>query len=220
MTRLDRLDPHEPGPLTRLLLWLSRRKVAQISGREPDGMIGPVEAYARLPRLLIGYGIFEEATARLHGVPERLKNLAELKAATMTTCSYCIDIGSQIARRAGLSDEELLALSDYEHSELFDELDKLVLDYAVGMSRTPGEVPDELVAALRRSFDDAQLVELTNIIALENMRGRFNLALGFEATGFSEGMVCAVPEGRDTSAGSAEAANGAVAARAGIQIAS
>ena len=38
MTRLDRLDPHEPGPLTRLLLWLSRRKVAQISGREPDGI--------------------------------------------------------------------------------------------------------------------------------------------------------------------------------------
>jgi hypothetical protein len=55
-------------------------------------------------------------------------------------------------------------------------------------------VSDELFAELRRSFDDAQLVELTNVIALENMRGRFNLALGFGSAGFSDGMVCAVPE--------------------------
>jgi AhpD family alkylhydroperoxidase len=194
MTRIDRLDPHATGPLVKLLLRLSRRKVARLAGSEPDGMLGPVEAYARLPRLLIGYGAFEEATARLHGVPERLKTLAELKAATISTCSYCIDIGSQIARRAGLGDDELLALPRHRDSELFDELDKLVLDYAVGMSSTPVEVPDELVRALRGSLDDAQLVELTNIIALENMRGRFNLALGFEAAGFSEGMVCALPE--------------------------
>jgi hypothetical protein len=36
-------------------------------------------------------------------------------------------------------------------------------------------------------------VKLTHVIALENMRGRFNLALGVGAAGFSEGMVCAVP---------------------------
>jgi 4-carboxymuconolactone decarboxylase len=36
-------------------------------------------------------------------------------------------------------------------------------------------------------------VELTHLIALENLRGRFNLALGVGAAGFSEGMVCAVP---------------------------
>jgi alkylhydroperoxidase family enzyme len=68
-----------------------------------------------------------------------------------------------------------------------------VLDYAVGMSRTPVEVSDALFAALREHFDDDQLVELTHLIALENMRGRFNLALGISAAGFSEGMVCAVP---------------------------
>jgi AhpD family alkylhydroperoxidase len=43
-------------------------------------------------------------------VPERLKVLAELKAGTLTRCAYCIDIGSQIARRVGVSDQQLLAL--------------------------------------------------------------------------------------------------------------
>jgi hypothetical protein len=55
------------------------------------------------------------------------------------------------------------------------------------------EVSDALFAKLRKQLDDAQLVELTHVIALENMRGRFNVALGIGAAGFSEGMVCAIP---------------------------
>jgi 4-carboxymuconolactone decarboxylase len=62
------------------------------------------------------------------------------------------------------------------------------------MSSTPVAVSDELFARLRSHFDERQLVELTNVIAVENMRGRFNLALGIGSAGFSEGMVCAVPE--------------------------
>jgi 4-carboxymuconolactone decarboxylase len=192
MTRLS--SPDRPGPLARLTLRISKRKVVQLTGRETEGMIEPLEAYARSPRLLLGYGLLEQATAKQHRVEPRLKALAELKAATLTRCEYCIDIGSQLARRAGIADDQLLALPRYGESDQFDELEKLVLDYAVGMSRTPVEVSDELFAALRRRFDDVQLVELTNVIALENMRGRFNLALGIGASGFSEGMVCAVPE--------------------------
>jgi 4-carboxymuconolactone decarboxylase len=194
MSRIEGVTPAKASPFAGILLRLARRTTKQITGRETQGMIGPAEAYARAPRLLFGYGMLEAATARLHRVPERLKMLAELKAATMTSCEYCIDIGSQIARRVGLSDDELLALPRYRESELFDDLEKLVIDYATGMSRTPVSVSDELFAELRCSFDDAQLVELTNVIALENMRGRFNLALGFGSAGFSDGMVCAVPE--------------------------
>jgi 4-carboxymuconolactone decarboxylase len=72
-------------------------------------------------------------------------------------------------------------------------VDKLVLDYASAMSRTPVEVSDELFNALRAHFDVPQMVELTHIVALENLRARFNLALGIGSAGFSEGMVCALP---------------------------
>src|SRR2546422_885656 len=102
-----------------------------------------------------------------------------------------------MARIPGVSANEAgeeLALPSYQRSPLFSDVDKLVLDYAVGISRTPVDVPDELFARLRERFDDAQLVQLTHLIALENMRGRFNLALGIGSAGFSEGMVCAVPE--------------------------
>jgi 4-carboxymuconolactone decarboxylase len=193
MSRIDGVKT-KAGPVTRVILFLARRKTGQLTGRRTERMIEPLEVYAHRPRLLIGYGMMEDATARLHRVDEHLKMLAELKAATLTSCEYCIDIGSQIARRAGISEEQLLALPRYRDTDLFDELEKLVLDYAVGISSTPVDVPDELFAKLRSHFDDAQLVELTNVIALENMRGRFNLALDIGSAGFSEGMVCAIPE--------------------------
>jgi 4-carboxymuconolactone decarboxylase len=194
MSRIAGVKSNRTGPLTRVILAVARRKTGQLTGRATERMIEPLEVYAHRPRLLIGYGMMEDATAKLHRVDERLKVLAELKAATLTSCEYCVDIGSQIARRAGISEEQLLALHRYRDSERFDELEKLVLDYAVGVSSTPVEVPDELFEKLRSHFDDAQLVELTNVIALENMRGRFNLALDIRSAGFSEGMVCAIPE--------------------------
>jgi AhpD family alkylhydroperoxidase len=193
MTRIAGVSNREAGLLVKLAYFFTRRQLARLTGREPERMIEPLEMYAHVPGLLRGYGSLEQATAKLHCLDERLKNLAELKAATLTQCEYCIDIGSQIARRSGLSDQHLLELPSYRTSPLFTDLEKLVLDYAVGMSRTPVEVSDELFAELRKHLDNVQLVELTHVIALENMRGRFNLALGIGAAGFSEGMVCAVP---------------------------
>jgi AhpD family alkylhydroperoxidase len=193
MARIPRVPARGASLFVRLAYRLSRRGIAALTGREPERMIEPIEMYAHVPRLLAAYGRLEQATAKVKTVDRRLRALAELKAATLTHCEYCIDIGSQISRRWGLRDEELLALPSYKTSPLFSDLDKVVMDYAVGMSRTPAEVSDELFATIRASFGDAQIVELTHLIALENMRGRFNLALGIGAAGFTEGMVCAIP---------------------------
>ncbi len=193
MARIEGVRARHAGLRTRLAYFFTRRSLAHLTGRAPERMIEPLEIYAHLPGLLGGYAGFEQATAKLHGVDGRLRNLAELKAVTVVNCAYCIDMGSQIARRSGLSDAQLLALASYQASPLFTDLEKLVLDYSVAISRTPVEVSDELFAKLRTQFDDAQLVELTHVIALENLRGRFNLAFGIGAAGFSEGMVCAVP---------------------------
>lgn len=193
MARIAGVSARQSGWRIRLAHWFTRRSMAQMTGRAPEGMVEPLELFVHTPALLHAYAGLEQAAAGLTRVERRLMLLAELKAATLTHCEYCIDLGSQVARRSGLSDAHLLALPSYRSSPLFTETEKLVLDYAVAMSRTPVEVPDTLFAALRERFDDAQLMELSFVIALENLRGRFNLALGVGAAGFSEGMVCAAP---------------------------
>ena len=105
-----------------------------------------------------------------------------------------MDIGSAVGRAAGLTDAQLRALADYRTSSRFGDLERLVLDYAVGMTNTPVEVPDTLFAELRRHFSEEQLVELTATIAWENYRARFDHALGIEAQGFSDGAYCVLPE--------------------------
>ncbi len=193
MARIAGVSARDAGQDVERALRFARSGLAELTGRETERMIEPLEIYAHVPGLLRGYGMLEQATAELQRLGKRIQALAQLKAATLTHCEFCIDLGSQISRRWGLSDEELLALPSYRTSALFTDVEKLVLDYAVGISRTPVEVSDALFAELREHFDEAQLVELTHLIALENARGRFNLALGVGSAGFSEGMVCAVP---------------------------
>jgi AhpD family alkylhydroperoxidase len=193
MARIKPVPSAQAGLRVRIAYHFTRRGIRKLTGRETAQMIEPVQVYAHVPVLFRGYAKLEQATARLHRLDKRLHALAELKAATLTQCGYCIDMGSAISRRWGLTDEEILALPSYQASPLFSELDKLVLGYAVGMSRTPTHVPEELFDRLRQHLDDGQIVELTHHIALENMRGRFNLALGIGPAGFSDGAVCAIP---------------------------
>jgi alkylhydroperoxidase family enzyme len=52
------------------------------------------------------------------------------------------------------------------------------------MTITGQKVTDELFAEIRRHFSEAQVVELTAAVALENFRSKFNVALGVESQGF------------------------------------
>jgi AhpD family alkylhydroperoxidase len=166
--------------------WYSRRRY----GKEMD----PMRPYAHRPGLLLGYGMLETASLRSRRLDTRLKALAELKAATLAGCEWCIDFGSMLGRAEGITEDQLRDLPRYRESDAFTEVERLVLDYAVGMSRTPVDVPDELFSRLRGHFDEAQMVELTTAVALENYRARFNWALGIESQDFSEGAFCAIPE--------------------------
>src|SRR5262249_31991216 len=104
-----------------------------------------------------------------------------------------MDIGSAVGRREGLTERQLLELADFEHSDVFNDLEKAVLRFATHLTLTPAEVPDEVFDALRPHFTPQQLVELTSAIAWENYRARFNRAFAVEAEQFAEGNVCVVP---------------------------
>lgn len=100
-----------------------------------------------------------------------------------------------MGRESGITEEQLRDLSVYERSTAYTSLERLVIEYAVEMTRTPVEVPDALFVALREHFDESQLVELTAAIAWENYRARFNHAFDVGSQGFSEGAYCPLPEG-------------------------
>ena len=98
-----------------------------------------------------------------------------------------------MGRRQGVTDKQLRDLADFENSNAFGALEKLVLRYATAMSETPVEVSDELFRELNGHLNPQQLVELTSAIAWENYRARFDHAFGIESEGFSAGAFCPLP---------------------------
>lgn len=102
-----------------------------------------------------------------------------------------------MGRDAGLDEARLRALGaeDAASNAVFSSEERAVLRYADAMTDTPVVVTDELFEALRRHYDEVQLVELTSAFAWENYRARFDHALGVESEGFSEEACCPTPIG-------------------------
>jgi alkylhydroperoxidase family enzyme len=77
----------------------------------------------------------------------------------------------------------------WRDSKLFNEQERVALEYAERVTYTDREVDDAFFAELKKHFTEAQIVELTAAVAFENFRSKFNPSLGVEAQGF-----CLVPK--------------------------
>ena len=86
-------------------------------------------------------------------------------------------------------DERLAAVATWRDSPLFSDAERVALDYAERMTITGQTVDDALFGRLKQHYSEAQIVELTAAIALENFRSKFNPPLGIEAQGF-----CLIPQ--------------------------
>jgi alkylhydroperoxidase family enzyme len=86
--------------------------------------------------------------------------------------------------QAGASEDKIRDVASHATSPLYDEPERLALSYAEAMTITGQKVTDDLFARLRVHYSEAQVVELTAAVALENFRSKFNVALGIESQGF------------------------------------
>jgi 4-carboxymuconolactone decarboxylase len=181
------------GEKNGLLVRAAQRYSRFKYGREIT--ITPVIAHSR-PNML-AWGSLEWWHEHSRKVDERLKDLAATRVATKVGCQFCIDIGSALGRKAGVTEEQLRDFHQYRTSAAFSAEEKVVMEYAEELTKEHVEIADELFARLREHFDEEQIVELTAAIAIENFRARFNNALEIEPAGFSEGMFCPMPDPRE-----------------------
>jgi alkylhydroperoxidase family enzyme len=94
-----------------------------------------------------------------------------------------------LIRRAG-SQGKVDALEGWRESDLFDAKEAAALEYAEAMTDSTQRVTDAVFDRLRRVFDDDAIVELTGLIAFQNLSSKFNVALDVPAQGF-----CRLPAG-------------------------
>jgi len=185
------LDTEHNGLLARVIAWYSRRRL----GKVPE----PLAAFAHHSGVLLVNTRMElGVTRRWRRVDSTLQCLAVMAAAARIGCSWCMDFGYWEFYHRGVDPTKISQVPRWRESDVYGELERLVLEYAEAMTETPPTVSDGLVARLRERLGDARLVELTALISLENMRSRTNAALGLESQGFK--AACDVPAVRAATA--------------------
>ena len=169
----------------RPFFWNQKRKYGAV--------LDPGRLWGRSPKLFasvaIMYGVLDRKGSPLRPV---LRSLVTVRVSQVNDCHFCVDINSAtLAQRSGSMDK-MLALSDWHNQDLFSEEERVVLEYTEVVTYTHGVVSAELMTRLRGFYDDEGIVELTGLIAFQNLSSKFNNALDVPAQGF-----CPVSDSQD-----------------------
>ena len=180
-----RIEPKTSGAYPwylRPFFWNQRRKY----GAELDSAL----LWARAPRLFLGvallYGMIDRKSSPLSPA---LRSLVTVRVSQINHCPFCVDLNSATLIKRGVAFDKVEALDDWRDSALFDDRERAALEYAEAVTWSDQQVGDELMARLKVHFDDDAIVELTGLIAFQNMSSKFNSALDVPPQGF-----CRLPD--------------------------
>jgi len=167
--------------ILRPFFWNQKRKYGSV--------LAPGLLWARIPLLFAAvavlYGVLDRKGSPLNPA---LRSLVTVRVSQINWCSFCVDINSAtLAKRCG-SMAKVEQLACWRECELFDAEERVALEYAEAMTYSDQRVSDELMTRLKRFFDDDAVVELTGLIAFQNLSSKFNAALDVPAQGF-----CTIP---------------------------
>jgi AhpD family alkylhydroperoxidase len=176
----------------RPLFWAQQRRYG--------AALNSALVWARSPKLFLGlavlYGMVDRKGSPLDPA---LRSLVTVRVSQINHCPFCVDINSATLLERGMPAEKLNALDSWRGNDLFSEKECVALEYAEAMTFTDSSVDDELFRRVKIHFDEEATVELTGLIAFQNMSSKFNSALDIQPQGF-----CALPARTNKSTISAE----------------
>jgi AhpD family alkylhydroperoxidase len=133
------------------------------------------------PPLAEGWLAFFTAVRQRSSLPGALRELVIMRVAQLNHAPYEAAQHAPIARREGLSEQQLAQLERWADSAAFTPQQRAVLELTDGMTRDV-QVPEALVQSVRAQLaDERQLVELVATIAGYNLVSRFLEALQIHA---------------------------------------
>lgn len=161
----------------RLMLWGQRRKYG--------APLASALLWARSPTLFLGVSALYRALERRSSPLEpALRSLVIVRVSQLNWCRFCVDLNAASLLARGVSEDKIAALEHWRESSLFSDRERAALEYAEAVTRTPGTADDDLVARVGALFGEDGAIELTGLIAFQNLSSKFSAALGVPAQGF------------------------------------
>ena len=161
----------------RLFFWNQKRKYGAI--------LEPARLWGRTPRVFAGLATLYGALDRKSSpIEPALRSLITVRVSQMNWCSFCVDINSATAVNRHVSEEKLADLAYFEDSELYSDKEKAALAYAETVTHSGQDTTEKHFERLRCCFDDDAIIELTALIAFQNLSSKFNASLAVAPQGF------------------------------------
>ncbi|MEO3429582.1 carboxymuconolactone decarboxylase family protein [Pelagibius sp. CAU 1746] len=159
--------------------WNQRRKY----GKALDAAL----LWARSPRLFLGVAaLYGAIDRRSSPIDPALRSLVTVRVSQINGCAFCVDLNSATLIKRGVAAEKALALRNWRDSDLFTPRERTALAYADAMTLSEAGVNDAHFEALRREFSDDAIIELTALVAFQNLSSKFNAALSVPPQGFCD----------------------------------
>ena len=161
----------------RPFFWNQRRKYGEA--------LVPALLWARVPRLFLSiaavYGALDRRSSPLDPV---LRTLVTVRISQLNQCHFCLDLNAALLARRSGSMEKLAILKDWRTSRLLSPGEQAALDYAEAVTNTGQRVEERMFTRLRKFLTDDAIIELTALIAFQNLSSKFNSALDVPSQGF------------------------------------
>ena len=173
-------------PPARAYPWYVRLAFA-LQRRKYGAELQSARLWGRLPRSFLMLTLLYRSIDRKSSpIDPALRSLVQVRVSQINSCRFCVDLNGAAALERGIDATKLAALPGWEQSPAFDEREKAVLAYAEAATDPARHVDDACFARLRAFFDEQAVLELTALIAFQNMSSKFNAALALPAQGFCE----------------------------------
>lgn len=172
-------DPSSYPWYFRLLFRLQRKRFGQV--------LIPTLIWSYVPKLslvfLAFYQVFQRKKSPLS--PE-LQSLVQVRVAQIHACKFCIDLNTLFLAERISQRNKLEEVIRWRENVLFSFREKLALEYAEAMTQTECRVTEDLRRQIKENFSNEEIVELTALIAFQNLSARFNAALAIPSQGLCQ----------------------------------
>jgi AhpD family alkylhydroperoxidase len=161
----------------RLFFWKQRRTYGRV--------LDPGLLWGRSPWVFAAVALLYGALDRRSSpISPALRSLMTVRVSQINHCAFCVDINSATLAKRGVAMDKIGALAGWRTSPLFDDDERLALEYAESITITAMGVDADLRARLKRRWSEDAIVELTGLIAFQNLSSKFNAALDVPSQGF------------------------------------
>ena len=172
-------------PLKQYPFWL--RPFFWNQQRKYGAVLDPGLLWGRVPTLFAAVALLYGAIDRKRSpIDQVLRSLVTVRVSQINWCHFCVDINSAtLAARAG-SMEKVEQLEHWRESAVYTDKERVALEYAEAVTYSHQQISAVLMARLKTFFSDDALVDLTGLIAFQNLSSKFNAALDVPAQGFCQ----------------------------------